>query len=76
MQNQIQHYRVEFYGGPNDGHIEYFKEKPKEEFQLISKFQDVITNQYKVYIYLYVLNWINDHQAKYIYKDFYILEAE
>lgn len=76
MQNQIQHYRVEFFGGPNDGHIEYSKHRPNEEFQLVSKTISLITNEYEITVYKYILDWLNQYQGKYFYADSYKLEAE
>lgn len=76
MQNQIRHYRVEFYGGPNDGSVQYSREIPDEIFKVVTKSFNTLTREPEIFIYEYVLNWLNEYQAKYYYKDSYSIKAE
>lgn len=75
MQNQIHHYRIEFYGGPNDGAMQFLKDKPKENYEIVSKVKNDITNENEIYVYKYVLTWLNSQQAKYIYQDYHIIKG-
>ena len=66
--NQIRNYRIEFYGGPNDGEILFSREVPKEVYDIATKH---ITDKgdYEIYVHRYVLHWLNDSQGKYVYQE-------
>lgn len=62
MTQQTHNFRIEFYGGPQDGEVIYQRAAPELSFDLAIKLDDSIEMHH------YNLHWTNDIQARYIYN--------
>lgn len=58
---QTHNYRIEFYGGPQDGEVIYQRAAPNQTFTLATPTEEGME------LHNYVLSWETTLQAKYLY---------